>query len=112
MAVGGRVPDAAGGWAGAGGSADCTILHPNRSRRQVPFCSLYLMAIWDGIEGVWVTLSRSPWWRGERKDLQMFFDTKRGLVSTWDRLCTRSMLGAQAQQITGFKNATEKATLL
>lgn len=110
MAVGSRVPDAAGGWAGAGGSADYTILHPNRSRRQVPFCSRHLMAIWDAIEGAWVTLSRSLTGGEVRGKTSRCFLIPGGAAGSWHMLCTRSMLGAR--QITGLENATEKATLL
>lgn len=76
----------------------------------MPFCSLHLMAIWDAIEGAWVTLSRSPTGGEVRGKTFRCSLIPRGAAGSWHMLCTRSMLGAQ--QITGFKNATEKATLL
>lgn len=97
MAVGGRVPDAAGGWAGTGG--------PNRSRRQVLCCSLYLMAIWDPIRGAWVTLSRSLTGGKVRRKPSRCYLIPTEAAGSWHMLCTGSVLGAR--QTTGLNTATE-----
>lgn len=76
----------------------------------MPFCSLHLMAIWDAIEGAWVTLSRSLTGGEVRGKTSRCSLIPRGAAGSWHMLCTRSMLGTQ--QITGLKNVTEKATLL